>query len=184
MIKIKFPWWNGYKMSSLLFFIKTLLRSSEIFLPAWYETQWCKNFNFPDFSLTLKFLSLAIFWSVVTLVGQDQHYMARWKGKCSKLNDCPFQTKVLPVCLANRNEWIPAKSFQNEAISNGDSLPYFTKMIVVFFSFHHKKEKNFEGYTLPSPYEFMLKSTPGRFVQCKTMLVWLRSASVRWYRFL
>ena len=63
-------------MSSLLFFIKTLLRSSEIFLPAWYETQWCKNFNFPDFFLTLKFLSLAIFLSV-SLVEQDQHYIAR-----------------------------------------------------------------------------------------------------------
>ena len=151
MIKIKFPWWNGYKMSSLLFFIKKLLRSSEIFLPAWYETQWCKNFNFPDFSLTLKFLSLAIFWSVVTLVGQDQHYMARWKGKCSKLNDCPFQTKVLPVCLANRNEWIPAKSFQNVAISNGDSLPYFTKMIVVFFHFIIKRRRILRATLSPPP---------------------------------
>ena len=112
MIKIKFPWWNGYKMSSLLFFIKTLLRSSEIFLPAWYETQWCKNFNFPDFFLTLKFLSLAIFLSV-SLVEQDQHYIAR--------------------CYDD--EWNPAKSFQNVAISIGDSLPYFTKMTVVFFHF-------------------------------------------------
>ena len=39
-------------MSSLLF-IKTLLRSSEIFLPAWYETQWCKNFNFPDLEISI-----------------------------------------------------------------------------------------------------------------------------------
>ena len=65
-----------------------------------------------------------------------------------------FSVESFACLSANKNEWIPAKSCENVAISDGDSLP-----------FHHKKEKKFEGHTLPSPHKFLLKSTPGSFVQ-------------------
>lgn len=65
-----------------------------------------------------------------------------------------FSVESFACLSANKNEWIPAKSCENLAISDGDSLP-----------FHHKKEKKFEGHTLPSLHKFLLMSTPGSFVQ-------------------
>ena len=61
---------------------------------------------------------------MVAEVGQDSQYTANRYGR----ENAQSSMIVLPVCLANRNERIPACSFQDVA----NFLRYFMKMIVGF----------------------------------------------------